>query len=105
MLEKRHEMLQLNLIPCGEVLFGRPRGEFAEQSGVGFRRVVRLPALVAQVLQEILDQDIHEARMEEPAAGRKPQVSAIQPADYGFVSGGGRLGAGPGLAVNSINRL
>ena len=39
--------------------FAAQRGEFAEQRGVGFRRVVRLPALVAQVLQKIFDERVH----------------------------------------------
>ena len=53
-------MLQLDRWPVREILFRRPRGEFAEQRSVGFRRVVRLPALVAQVLQKIFDEGLHQ---------------------------------------------
>jgi hypothetical protein len=48
-------MLQLDRLPISKILFRRPRREFTEQRGVSFRRVVRLPALVAQVLQKIFD--------------------------------------------------
>ena len=65
MREKRHEMFQLDRWPVREILFRRPRGEFAEQRGVSFRRVVRLPALVARVLQKIFDERVHGARMKE----------------------------------------
>ena len=38
-LQERHEMLQLDRFPIREILFRRPRGEFAEQRGVSFCRV------------------------------------------------------------------
>ena len=71
--EKRHQMFQFNRFPLREILFCRPIGEFAEQRGVSFRRVVRLPALVAQVLQKIFDERLHyQVCSERFVAGNLP---------------------------------
>ena len=37
----------------------RPTDEPAQQGGVGALRVLRLPALVAQMLQKVFDQRLH----------------------------------------------
>ena len=63
-------MFQLDRLPVRKILFRRPSGEFAEQRRVGFRRVIRLPALVAQVLQKIFDQNVHGARSKEKEASQ-----------------------------------
>lgn len=60
MREKHHEMFQFHIVPIRESLLLRPRDKLAEQCGVGFRRVVRLPALVAQVLEKIFNQSLHD---------------------------------------------
>ena len=52
-------MAQLDGVPVGEVLGGGPGGEFAEQGGVGALGVLRLPALMAQVLEEVFDEGLH----------------------------------------------
>jgi hypothetical protein len=52
-------MFQLDRLPVRKILLRRPRGEFAQQRGVGFRRVVGLPALVAQVLEKVFDERLH----------------------------------------------
>ena len=59
MLKERHEVLQLDLFPVRDPLPACPGDEtIAEQPGVGFLRVLRLPALVAEVLQKIFDERI-----------------------------------------------
>src|ERR1035437_2863582 len=70
-LKKRHEMLQLDLYPIRDSLFAGPRGEFAEQRGVSFLRELRLPALVAEVLQKIFDERLHQLIQRE---NRQPKI-------------------------------
>src|ERR1017187_3598102 len=67
MLEKGHEMFQFDLLPVRQILFFRPCGELAEQRRVSFHRVVRLPALVAQVLQKIFNERLHVTRIAKAA--------------------------------------
>ena len=40
---------------------------FFEQRGVGFLRVLRLPAFMPQVLQEIFDENLHDRRITKMA--------------------------------------
>ena len=58
-LEERHEMFQLDLIPVGEFCLPRPGDELVQQAGVSFLRVLRLAAFVAEVLQEVFDEGVH----------------------------------------------
>ena len=60
MLEKCHEMLQLDLFPIVQSLLLRPGDEFAQQGGVGFLGVFGLPAFVPQVLQKIFKELVHQ---------------------------------------------
>jgi len=60
-------MLQFDLLPIRQLLFGRPRCESTEQRRIGPRRVIRLTAFVTQVLQEIFDQRLHVRRIAEVA--------------------------------------
>jgi len=62
MLEKRHQVPELNRVPVGQVLLGGPRDEFVEQRCVGFLCMLGLPAFVPQVLEEIFDERLHCAR-------------------------------------------
>jgi hypothetical protein len=55
-------MLQLDRFPIRQVLLGRPRSKFVQQRGVSFLGVLRLPALMAQVLQKIFDQILHGSK-------------------------------------------
>jgi len=66
LLQKRLEVAQLDLRPIRESVALGPGNEFAQQRRVGARRVLRLPALVAQVLQEIFDQRLHQLRRRPP---------------------------------------
>jgi hypothetical protein len=68
-LEKRHEMLELDLLPVRELLRSGPGDKFAEQRGVSPGRVVRLPALVPQELEKIFDEGLHNKREPYPMAG------------------------------------
>ena len=68
-------MFQFHIVPVSETLLFRPRGEFAEQRGVSFRRVVGLPALVPQVLQKIFDERLHRGRL--PPARFRPQPQTL----------------------------
>jgi hypothetical protein len=52
-------MFQLNLFPIVEILLRRPGDESAEGGGVRFRRVIRLPAFMAQELEKIFDEILH----------------------------------------------
>ena len=58
-LEEGHQMPKLNGLPIRQTLFARPSDELAQQPGVSLRRVVRLSALVAEVLQKIFDEILH----------------------------------------------
>lgn len=60
-------MPQLNLFPVGQIVFSGPGNESAEQSGIGLGRVIRLAALVAQVLQEIFNERLHVRRITQAA--------------------------------------
>jgi len=57
-LQKCHQMFQLDRLPIGNFLRRRPRGEFAEQRGVSALRMLRLPAFVAQVNQKVFDESL-----------------------------------------------
>ena len=58
-MQKSHQVPQLDDSPIRKPLGFRPADEFIKQSGVGPLRVLRLPALVAEVLEEIFDQGAH----------------------------------------------
>ena len=46
-----HQVFEFDLFPVRKILFRSPGNEFVQQRGVGSLRVLRLPALVAQVLE------------------------------------------------------
>jgi hypothetical protein len=52
-------MLELNRFPGSQPLSFSPGDEFIQQRRIGPLGVLRLPAFMAQVLQEILNQSLH----------------------------------------------
>src|SRR5208337_3878411 len=55
-------MAQFNRVPVREPLLAGPGDEFVQQGGVGPLRVLCLAALVAEILEEVFDQGLHQAR-------------------------------------------
>ena len=58
-LEKGHQVRELDRFPVRQALLLGPGDELAQQRGVGPLGVLGLPAFVAEVLEEVLDQLIH----------------------------------------------
>ena len=52
-------MAELNGFPVREALLFGPGDEFIQQRGVGSLGVLRLAALMPEVLQEVFDQLVH----------------------------------------------
>jgi hypothetical protein len=55
-LEESHQVAQLDGLPILQPLLFRPGNEFVEQGSVGSLSMLRLPALVAEVLQKIFEE-------------------------------------------------
>lgn len=68
-LEEGQQVRKRDGRPFAQALRFRPADEPAEQSGVGLLGVRGLSALVAEVLEEILDQILHEV-VSRPASSR-----------------------------------
>ena len=58
-LQKGHQMRQLDGFPVADALSGRPGYALAEQGLVGFLGLLGLAPLVTQVLQKIFDELLH----------------------------------------------
>src|SRR6266487_426863 len=71
-------MARLDGLPIRQSLFACPNDELAQQPVVSLRRVVRLSALVAEVLQKIFDEILHGTFRRSftttlfPSTARKP---------------------------------
>ena len=59
MLEKGHQVFEFNLLPIGKIFLRGPGNEFIQQRRVGSLRVLRLPTLVAQVLEKVFNECLH----------------------------------------------
>ena len=68
-------MLQFDLLPIRQSLFACPRDELSEQCGIGFLRVLRLPAFMTQILQKIFDESLHVRRITEVARQGDEEIS------------------------------
>ena len=86
-------MPQLDGFPIGEPLLGGPSHKFAKQRSVSPLRVFGLPALMAQVLEEIFDESLHEPIASRRSTARtlphiwrwswrRPQAGAAAPAAF-----------------------
>jgi hypothetical protein len=53
---------KLDFAPVAQPAPARPRDEAVQHRALGLLGVLRLPALVAQVLDEVLDEVLHGAR-------------------------------------------
>ncbi len=77
-LEKGGEMAEIDLLPALEVPGTGPGDKCSELVGVGPDRVVGLPAFVADMREEILDQRVHGPTSPEAEARRKVERRGSQ---------------------------
>ena len=58
-LQKGHQVAQINLFPVTKLLVLRPHDEFVQQAGVRALGMFGLAAFVAEVLKEVLNERLH----------------------------------------------
>ncbi len=75
-------MAELDRLPVRKPLLAGPGDEFVQERGVGSLRVLRLPAFVAEVLQEVFDQSLHRL----PAPRPLLPLNEMAPTNFGGYS-------------------
>src|SRR5688572_20589565 len=93
------QMRQFYLRPTPQALVFRPENEFLKQTGIRLLRLLGLAALIAQVLEKILDQLVHHNSLPVNRRYASRYFCCVL-----ATTSGGRAGAGGVLFQVSVSR-